>query len=168
MFIRTIFLPVRIKSSLELIVLVMIAAILSACTPGTQAGEPRQNETSADVSHGEGIGSYIDLVDVLRAQGATVVPAGGVEQPFFDVQGQLLQLNGTDVQVFEFADEASRKEVSDRIPPNASSIGTTMVTWVDQPNIWASGRLIVLYIGQDAEIIDLLTSVLGEPIAQGS
>ena len=43
-----------------------------------------------------------------------------------------------------------------------------MITWVDQPNFWAEGRVIVLYVGQDANIINLLTSVLGDPIAQGS
>jgi hypothetical protein len=50
------------------------------------------------------------------------------------------------------------------VSPDGSSIGTSMVTWVDQPNFWARDRLIVLYVGKDAGTIDLLSEVLGEPI----
>jgi hypothetical protein len=34
------------------------------------------------------------------------------------------------------------------------------------PNLWAKGRLIVLFVGRDQELIELLTGVLGEPITQ--
>jgi len=27
-----------------------------------------------------------------------------------------------------------------------------MVTWVDQPNFWAKGRVIALYVGKDEEV----------------
>ena len=38
-----------------------------------------------------------------RAAGAAVDLAGAVSQPFFAPQGQVLRVNGEDVQVFEFA-----------------------------------------------------------------
>lgn len=75
-----------------------------------------------------------------------------------------MRVNGAEVQAFEFADEAARREVSDTISESGSQIGTSMVDWIDQPNLWATGRLIVLYIGQDQAIIDLITHVLGDPI----
>lgn len=149
-----------------LIGLMLAAFGLSACAPGAQQ-PPEEGEATA-VAHGNEIGGYVELIDSLRAAGATVEPAGEVDQPFFEVTGQLIRVNEADVQVFEFADEATRQAVSETIPPDPTSIGTTMITWVDQPNFWAKGRVIVLYIGQDADIINLLTSVLGDPIAQGS
>jgi hypothetical protein len=42
-----------------------------------------------------------------------------------------------------------------------------MVEWVSAPHFWASGKIIVLYVGDDAEAVDLLTGALGAPIAQG-
>lgn len=65
---------------------------------------------------------------------------------------------------FEFADEAARQAASEQISPDGSSTGTTMITWVDQPNFWAKGKVIVLYVGKEAATIDLLSSVLAEPI----
>ena len=43
---------------------------------------------------------------------------------------------------------------------------TTMVTWIDQPNFWARGRLIVLYVGRQAATIERLSSALGQPLTE--
>lgn len=115
-------------------------------------------------SHGNEIGGYIEVVDKLRAAGATVEPGTTVEQPFFEVSGQVIKVNGLDVQVFEFPDEATRENVSSLITPEGQPNPTTMVDWVDQPNFWARGQVIVLYVGEDQMLIDLLTQVLGDPI----
>lgn len=146
-----------------LIGMALIVVLLSACAPSA----PEVTEPVA-ASHGNEIGGYVDLVDALRGAGAAVEPAGEVNQPFFDVTGQAIRVNGADVQVFEFADEAARKNFSDQIPPTGSPIGTTMVTWIDQPNFWAKDNVIVLHIGQDEATINLLTSVLGEPLTEAS
>ena len=87
-----------------------------------------------------------------------------VEQVFFSVKGQKIKVNDAEIQVFEYSDEASRKADSDQISPDGTNIGTSMITWVDQPNFWAKGRVIVLYIGKEAATIDLLTGVMGKPI----
>ena len=108
-----------------------------------------------------------DLVADLEAGGATVQEGGEVEQAFFSPVGRLLSIDGVDVQVFEYPDAAARQAGSDQIGPDGSEIGTTMVTWVDEPHFWAKDRLIVLYVGQDAATIAALGSMLGEPIAGG-
>jgi hypothetical protein len=132
-----------------------LALILAAC--GSGASE------STAVPGGD-ISGYSDLVDALAAEGATVDPAGEVEQPFFSVKGQAIKVNGADVQVFEYDDVAAREAESSQISADGSSIGTSMVSWIDQPNFWAQGRLIVLYVGTDEGMLDLLTSVLGQPL----
>lgn len=134
----------------------MLVLVLAACT--AQAAGP---EATPDTrSHGNRIGGHIELVDALRRAGATIEPAGQVEQPFFSVQGQIIRVNGLDVQVFEYADEAAQQAESDQISNSGSVIGTTMITWVDQPNFWAKGRIIVLYVGSEQPLLDLLGSVL--------
>ena len=115
-------------------------------------------------SHANEIGGYVEVVDKLRAAGVTVEPGTNVEQPFFEVSGQLIKVNGLDVQVFEFPDEATRENISSLITPEGQPNPTTMVDWVDRPNFWARGQVIVLYVGEDQMLIDLLTQVLGDPI----
>ncbi len=136
---------------------IFFGLMLAACA----AGQP-----TPIVSHGNEIGGYVDLIDALRAAGAEVEPAGGLEQPFFTVGGQMIRLNGLDVQVFEYADEAGRAAEAELIAPDGGSVGTTMITWIDQPHFWAKGRLIVLYVGQDSGALELLHSVLGDPVTE--
>ena len=113
-----------------------------------------------------GSGDYAsaDLAADLEAAGATVREAGEVEQAFFSPTGRLLNIDGVDLQVFEYSEVASRQVESDQISSDGSTIGTTMITWVDQPNFWAKGRLIVLYVGRDAATIEMLSGILGEPL----
>jgi len=107
---------------------------------------------------------YNVLLEDLRQAGAQVEPAGPVEQSFFSVGGRFLRVDGQDIQVFEYPDVASRQAESDQISSDGSTIGTTMVTWVDQPSFWAQDLLIVLYVGQDEATIGALSSILGEPL----
>lgn len=135
--------------------LALVTAGAAACAP------------TPTVSHGNEIGGYVDLVDALRAAGATVEPVREIEQSFFSVPGQVITVSGGEVQVFEYADEATREVEAAMISADGSSIGTTMITWVEPPHFYAMGRAIALYVGSDAEILQMLESVLGEPIAEG-
>jgi hypothetical protein len=157
--------------------LALLAMIASTCSslPGAgHAVETRPSVTSSEdpstpsavVSHGNEIGGYVNFVDALRAAGATVEPIEEVEQTFFTVKGQKISVNGAEVQVFEYADESARKTDSDLISADGTSVGTSMITWIDQPNFWSKGRIIALYVGKDPALIDLLNGVLGEPITK--
>ena len=108
------------------------------------------------------------LVAALQVAGATVERGEPVFQPFFDVEGRILRVNGADVQVFEYPDEAAAALDAARIAPDGSGLGPptpTLVTWVAAPHWYRSGRLIVLYVGEDRAILDLLARVLGPPFA---
>ena len=119
------------------------------------------------VSHGGPVTDFVSLVDNLRAAGATVEPAGEVSQPFFSVEGQVITVNGEDVQVFEYADAASADVEAALVSPDGSSVGTTMVLWIATPHFYQTGQLIVLYVGDSAAVIDALEEVLGPQFAGG-
>jgi hypothetical protein len=152
------------RSRIVILATFALALVLVACT----TEQDDSGTTSDRNSHGNEIGGYVELVDALGAAGTSVEPAGTVEQPFFSVDGQIIRVNGADVQVFEYADEVARQTESERISNDGSAIGTSMVTWVERPNFWATGRVIVLYVGTNGEIMDLLEGALGEPTTQGS
>lgn len=100
------------------------------------------------------------LIAQMRENGATVELGEQVIQPFFSPSAQIVRVNGADVQVFEFPDVAAREAAQAMISPDGTSIGTSMVTWMDTPHFWGKGQLIVLYVGSDAATIDLIDSIL--------
>jgi hypothetical protein len=140
-----------------------LALVLAACSPQPTPADPGDLPPTGP----QDIESYADVVAGLEAAGGNVEPAGTLEQPFFEVDASLITLNGQTVQIFEFADEATRQEASNRIAQDASTIGEVIPTWVDQPHFWATGRVIVLYVGTDEAVLALLNNVLGIPAAVG-
>ncbi len=115
------------------------------------------------VSHGGPVTDYVSLVDSLRAAGATVDPAGTISQPFFVPEGQLLTVNGEGVQAFEFASEA--EAIAETVSADGSSVGTSMILWVAPPHFYKAGRLIVIYVGSDGGVINILQEIMGSQFA---
>ena len=99
-------------------------------------------------------------MNALRAAGATVNPAGAVSQPFFAPQGQVLSVNGEDVQVFEFGSAEEADTVTQSISADGSSIGTSMVGWVAPPHFYRAGQLIVIYVGSNDDVISALQEAM--------
>ena len=124
-------------------------------------------EATPVASHGGPVTDYVSLIDGLRAAGATVEPTGTVDQPFFSVEGRLITVDGEDVQVFEYEDAASVEDAAGDVSADGSSVGTSMVGWVAPPHFYKKARLLVLYVGDDAVVMQLLEDVLGEQFAGG-
>jgi hypothetical protein len=108
--------------------------------------------------------SYDMLVNDLTAAGLEPTPAGTVMQPFFDVTAQILTVNGQDIQVFEFPDAQARLAAENTISATGEVIGTFQPAWLDIPNFWSHGRILVLFIGDDFNVIQRLDQILGERI----
>ena len=135
---------------------------VGGATP-TEANPP----TTPIVSHGGPVNDYVSLVDNLRAAGAAIGPAGNVSQPFFSPQGQMVTVNGEDVQAFEFASGEEADTVAETVSADGSSIGTSMVGWVAPPHFYKAGKLIVIYVGTDDDVIDALQEAMGPQFAGG-
>jgi len=141
------------------VLMALLTLVLAACSTGTGS----DTGSEAGSSSGE-IKGYDDLVGALRDAGSSVESAEELEQPFFTVKGKVIRVDGADVQVFEYSDEAAMGAEASQISPDGTSVGTSMMMWVEPPHFWAKGRLIVLYVGSDAGVIENLSGVLGDPI----
>ncbi|MEE9134687.1 MAG: hypothetical protein V3U25_02405 [Nitrososphaerales archaeon] len=108
---------------------------------------------------------FASLVASLNALGATVEPSGMVSQPYFSTEGKTASVNGETIQVFEYPDAESASREAALISPDGSSIGTTMVLWVDSPHFYKWDKLIVLYLGDDQITLGLLQALIGDQIA---
>jgi len=116
-------------------------------------------------SHGELVTDYISLIDHLSATDASIQPIGEISQPFFSVKGLVIAIDGSDVQVFEYADADTVDADAALVSHDGSSIGTTMASWVASPHFYKVERLIVLYVGENEDTIAILESVLGPQFA---
>src|SRR3972149_8703508 len=99
-----------------------------------------------------GVMNYSRLVDDLKKGGYTVQTAGEVSQEFFSVKGKVIKIDNEGVQVFEYTDESSMQTEASQVSPTGGSVGTSMVTWVSAPHFYKAGKIIVLYIGENATV----------------
>jgi hypothetical protein len=105
------------------------------------------------------------LIAALQAAGATVEVGDSISQDFFSSEGNIIKVNGADVQVFEYESADAMENEASQVAPDGGSIGTSMVSWMDAPHFYKTGRLIALYVGSDQTILDVLEMVMGPQFA---
>lgn len=130
--------------------LLVVAILFTACAP------------QADAAAVEDLNS---LSQALSAAGATVETGDAVQQAFFTVEGKILKVNGADVQVFEYESAELMEADAAQVSVDGGSVGTSMMMWMATPHFFKSGRVLVLYVGDDAAVFDLLKGALGEQFA---
>jgi len=143
------------RSLIRAVSLIAVAAASISCGGPRDAGEL---ETGS-------VGTYEELVAALRDNGSAVDSLDPISQPFFLPEGQVISVDGHQVQVFQYSNEEDASYVAETISSDGGSIGTTMVSWVEAPHFFRSGSLIVLYVGEDDAVVDDLQAVLGPQIA---
>ena len=147
------------RSHILSVLLFMFTLTVSGCgsnatsTPPAASTEPLAVEDQAS------------LIAALEAAGATVEMGEPISQAFFSPEGSIIKVNVADVQVFEYESVEAMESEASQVAPDGGSIGTSMVHWVDTPHFYKAGRIIVLYVGSDEEILGLLEDVLGSQFA---
>lgn len=150
--------------------LLLVAILVVACAPqqttdaSTEPPPPNVTEPSPTV-HGDPTEAQASLMNALQEAGAQVELGDPIEQIFFSVPGRILKVDEADVQVFEYESPEAMETDAAQVAPDGGSVGTSMVTWMATPHFFKSGRMIVLYVGDDAAVLDLLERALGEQFA---
>ncbi len=111
------------------------------------------------------LASYDEFIDVLRTNGVPFEEGELMPQSPFGMDARTVLLGGQTVQVLEYETEEAAAAVAETVSPSGSSIGTSMVMWVDPPSFFLSGNLIVLYVGPDIDVVNTLAAMLGQPFA---
>ena len=106
-----------------------------------------------------------EFLQELREKGAEAESGESIEQPFFSVIGDTVQLNGENLQVFEYDSAETMESDAVLVDADGGSIGTSMVSWMATPHFFKKGRILVLYVGDNTETLGLLESVLGAQFA---
>lgn len=138
------------KISFSWMILLVAALLLSAC-----GGQP---------AFAQGFGTE-EFIEALCAEGVDAEKGDSVEQAFFSIIGDFVNFEGGSVQVFEYDSPETMESDAVLVDADGGSIGTTMVDWIATPHFYKKGRLLALYIGDDAEALRLLETVLGPQFA---
>lgn len=142
------------KHSLLLIFVLVVVYGLSACAESA----PLSTESPS-------VDDQASFLAALQTEGATTEAGEPIVQDFFSVEGQIVNVNGADLQIFEYPDAVAMEQDASLVAPDGGSIGTSMVTWIDPPHFYKAGRIIVLYLGNDAVFLELLNKVMGTQFA---
>jgi len=152
------------------VLLLTFLFIISGCggqnPVSTSSSEPSPFETTAPVSaESSQVEDQASLITQLQSTGATVESGDSVIQDFFTPEGVILNINGQDVQVFEYEDAASMESEASLVAPDGGSVGTSMMMWMNAPHFYKAGRIIALYVGSDSMMLKLLNETLGSQFA---
>lgn len=143
-----------IRYSFLIVVLLLIATGDSDC----RRKAPSQDGAAATYG-------YTNLVNDLRAAGVEVETAGEVSQPFFSAKGKIIKSNGSDVQVFEYETAAAANAAASEVASDGRSIGRSYPSWIAPPHFYKKGKIIVLYLGDNATVMKVLEAALGKQFA---
>ena len=119
----------------------------------------------------QGIVDYGGFVAHLKKLNVTVVEGGLAEKDdMLRGEKHKLYINDEYVQVWEYRSENSALRDKENIGPDGSEIkmgfgSVAIVDWVAPPHFYQKGRIIVLYNGENKEILTALEAVLGQQFA---
>jgi hypothetical protein len=118
--------------------------------------------------------SYASLRDGLHSQGATVQETGPGSQPFLRGTDHRLNVNGAEVDVFEYRTTVEASLDAGRVSADGSTISpgfgplggsAASIDFVAPPHWFHAGRVLVLYVGRDDGVRALLRTTLGAQFA---
>lgn len=138
----------------SLILVFLMAVVLAACGAAGNTGTP-ESETATAMD-------YASFVTHLEETGFQVEETGVVSQPFTSAEGKTLTVNGDEMQVFEYSDQSSAEA---QVTAFKDYFDTTMIMWIAPPHFYQTGKIIVLYLGENAEIIQALEAIAGAQFA---
>lgn len=126
-----------------------------ACAPAREPTPPSGPPSIEDTNH---------LIEVLRGAGVAVQPTSALADPAFGGSGQVLQIGGQLVEVYEYESLEERQAVSQAIAAGRWPAGEAAQPTRNATSVWAAGALIVAYRGSDGGTHLLLQALLGDPI----
>ena len=98
----------------------------------------------------------------LTDGGLVVTDSGrvSVRHSFLAVEGRQMRVSGSDLQVFVYADVASRKADSDRLDSTRVAPRDADIDWVAKPHLIASGNLIAIHLTPNERLAERVRLIL--------
>ena len=141
--------------------LALLCLLFGACGEATAATMPQSPE----------VAQYNALMNAFRSAKLTVYDGSTkATEQFLSVPGKKVFVSGQPVEIYHYTDAAMASRDTRNIDKDACLIhmiggGTKMVSWDQPPHLYKKDRLIVIYVGSDYDIINILVAQLGPQFA---
>lgn len=159
----------------------VLALAAAACFPAddaTNQTEPDPSAANLTVPGSDEISDATDpggpvvgadgLVADLVVRGLMVEASGRFTTRFLGGRGFTFCIGGQEIRVWEYLSQADRQAASRLIDRNdPSKIGSAFVEWRGDPTFWQRDTILVLYLGNQAETLDVLSELFGPSFAEG-
>jgi hypothetical protein len=103
------------------------------------------------------------VYNTMKALGIPTEVGDEVQRGFFEPRGRILMVNGAPIEVYEFESKEAADEAVKKIAADGTVEGH--LTLSDSPHFFRTDRVIVLYVGGDAQIINALSTAVGPQFA---
>lgn len=111
---------------------------------------------------------YFDVVGALGLAGADVEDLGErLETTLMGTPARELRVNGTEVLWHEYCSGGMAADDVRRFSADASTFDGIPLNWAEVAHLYVQAQVILVYDGNDAELVTLLESVMGPPFAEG-
>ncbi|MEO5928520.1 MAG: hypothetical protein ABIR47_01190 [Candidatus Kapaibacterium sp.] len=143
----------------NLAVLAIILPFLAAC--GREV--PKGGSPEAQI---EPASPTFNILNILKATGNKVEVTGAVSRPYFESKGTMMTVNGgVNLEVYEFDKPAEMEAAAGKISPDGMTIDGQRMEWPAQPHFYKTERVIILYLGNDADNARELEGAFGKQFA---
>ena len=148
------------KRVLNLVTITLAAMwLLSACDSGEAKSEPIPAP------------DYQKIISRLQAWDLRVAEVGNMRARCYSVPPRLLLVGGGTLEVYEYGDQSSADIAIARISPGyfeAQIAAAGLTEGASSTHFYKGDRLLVIYTGTDARVVEALDSGLGPEFADGA
>ena len=111
------------------------------------------------------LSNYQDLENALEQKGLKSEYVQSVRQSFLSINGDVFKVNDANLQVFLCPDDMSAQTEASRISANYATLSGSDPIFEQSLHFYVNGPMLVLYIGNDKQILDALNSLFGPQVA---
>lgn len=127
---------------------------------------PKLSSSDKPVKQFDGkVVDYQSLISAIESRGLSAELTEVIDDSAFAVPTKVISVAGMDLQVYEFDSESDTDAAKQIVSPDGTEIGLSVIRWMDNPHFYSQGKIIVQYIGQNPEMLNLLDSLLGNQFA---
>jgi hypothetical protein len=105
------------------------------------------------------------LLSALRTSGLEPRQVDRITPAFFSMPATVYQIRDGELQVYEFPTEERAAREAETVSADGSSVGSSKVLWKAPPHFFRAGALLVLYLGSDEQVLDVLRAKIGPQFA---
>jgi hypothetical protein len=160
--------PLRYDESLEVTSMrryFILASFLLIVTLGSAGCD--DNTNSDFTAPTEVTFDLADLAEILFARGYPIEVGDEEVVDFFPIPVRHLTVFDEDVLVLQFVGPNTAAAFASTISSDGTTVNGRVIDWPATPHFFLSGQVIVLYLGDDPQVIFAIQEIMGAQFAGG-